>query len=76
MSVNLEEREMLILWCLLDDIGNWLDIFANGVTKHLSKEQFEVFKEECRAILKERIYSEEEGWLLDYRRLRVRAVKI
>ncbi len=60
----------------MDDIGNWLDIFANGVTKHLSKEQFDVFKEACRAILKESIYSEEEGWMLDYKRLRVRAVKI
>ena len=60
----------------MDDISNWLDIFANGVTKHLSKEQFEIFKEECRAILKETIYSQEEGWMLDYKRLRVRAVKI
>ncbi len=60
----------------MDDIANWLDIFANGVTKHLTKEQFEVFKKECREILKESIYSQEEGWVLDYRRLRVRAVKI
>ena len=59
----------------VDDIGNWLDIFANGITKHLSQNQFETFKEECRAVLKERIYSEEEGWMLDYKRLRVRAVK-
>ena len=60
----------------MDDISNWLDIFANGVTKHLSKEKFKVFKEECRAILKERIYSEDEGWVLDYKRLRVRAIKV
>ena len=60
----------------MDDISNWLDIFANGVTKHLSKAQFETFKQECQEILKETIYSEEEGWMLDYRRLRVRAVKI
>ena len=59
----------------MDDIANWLEIFANGVTKHLSKEQFETFKQECREILKETIYSEEEGWMLDYKRLRVRAVK-
>ncbi len=60
----------------MDEISNWLEIFANGVTKHLSKEQFEVFKEECREILKESIYSKEEGWMLDYKRLRVRAIKI
>jgi len=55
---------------------HWLDIFANGVTEHLTPEQFETFKVECRDILKEHLYSEEEGWMLDYRRLRVRAVKI
>ena len=59
----------------MDDIVNWLDIFANGVTKHLSLEQFETFKQECREILKESIYSEEEGWMLDYKRLRVKAIK-
>ena len=59
----------------MNDISHWLDIFANGVSKHLSKEQFETFKRECREILKESIYSEEEGWMLDYKRLRVRAVK-
>ncbi len=59
----------------MDDIANWLDIFANGVTKHLSAEQFETFKEECREILKETIYSQKEGWMLDYKRLRVKAIK-
>ncbi len=60
----------------MDDISNWLDIFANGVTKHLSKEQFKMFKQECKEVLKETIYSEEEGWMLDYKRLRLRAIKI
>jgi len=60
----------------MDDIMHWLDIFANGVTEHLTPEQFETFKVECRDILKEKIYSEKEGWMLDYKRLRVRAVKI
>jgi len=60
----------------MDDIMHWLDIFANGVTKHLSQEQFETFKEECRDILKTKIYSKEEGWMLDYIRLRVKAVKV
>ena len=60
----------------MDDIVHWLDIFVNGITEHLSKEQFEVFKCECRDILVETIYSTEEGWMLDYVRLRVEAVKI
>lgn len=60
----------------MDDIVHWLDIFANGVTSHLGREDFELFKTECRDILKEKIYSDEEGWILDYVRLRVRAVKV
>jgi len=59
----------------IDDINNWFDIFANGVTEHLNVEQFETFKMECRDILKNKIYSDEEGWILDYKRLRVRAIK-
>jgi len=60
----------------MDDIVHWLDIFANGITEHLNKEQFEVFKRECRDILVETIYSEDEGWILDYVRLRVKAIKV
>ncbi len=73
---SVEYMEIIPRPTLMDDISNWLDIFANGVTKHLSKAQFETFKQECREILKETIYSEEEGWILDYKRLRVRAIKI
>jgi 2-isopropylmalate synthase len=59
----------------MDDIGNWLDIFANGVTSHLTTEQYIAFKKEVIEILKPIIYSEEEGWMLDYKRLRVKAIK-
>ena len=59
----------------MNDIVNWLDIFANGITEHLSKEQFKVFKNECRDILLETNYTQEKGWVLDYVRLRVEAVK-
>ena len=58
----------------MDDISNWLDIFANGVTSHLNAEQYEVFKKETTKILKSKIYTEDEGWMLDYKRLRVKAV--
>jgi len=60
----------------MDDIVHWLDIFANGITEHLSTEQFEVFKHECRDILVETIYGADEGWILDYVRLRLEAVKV
>ena len=59
----------------MDDILNWLDIFANGITEHLSEEEFKVFKNECRDILVETNYTQEKGWVLDYVRLRVEAVK-
>ena len=59
----------------MEDIGNWFDIFANGVTSHLSIEQYEVFKKEVIEILKNKLYSEKDGWVLDYKRLRVKAVK-
>ena len=60
----------------MDDIANWLDIFANGVTSSLSVEQYAVFKKEVIEILKNKIYSEKDGWMLDYKRLRVRAIKV
>jgi len=47
-----------------------------GFTEHLSKEQFSVFKNACRDILGETNYTQEQGWMLDYVRLRVEAVKI
>ena len=60
----------------IDDIANWLAIFTNGVTEHLTLEQKEQFRHEVREILKEKIYSEEEGWVADYVHLRVEAVKL
>ncbi len=59
----------------IDDISNWLDIFANGITSHLTKTQFEIFKHECKEILIKTNYSKDEGWMVDYKRLRLKAVK-
>jgi len=60
----------------IDDIRNWLDIFANGIVSHLTFEQQETFKEEVREILKPKIYSKKDGWVADYVRLRLKAIKI
>ena len=60
----------------IEDIHVWLDIFANGITKNLTTKQKEIFKEEVEKILKNKIYSEEFGWLADYVRLRVVANKL
>lgn len=59
----------------IDDISNWLNIFANGIVSHLSKEQQTHFNGEVREILKPIIYSEKDGWVADYVRLRLKAVK-
>lgn len=60
----------------IDDIANWLDIFSNGITSNLTTEQKEQFKQETREILKHKIYSQENGWVADYVRLRLRATKV
>ena len=72
---NVEYIEMIPRPTPMDDIGNWLDIFANGVISHLSTEEYAVFKKETTEILKSKIYTEAEGWMLDYKRLRVKAIK-
>lgn len=59
----------------IDDISNWLDIFANGIISHLNKEQQKQFKKEVREILKPKIYSKSNGWVADYVRLRLKAYK-
>jgi len=58
----------------MEDIGNWFDVFARGICADLSADQFEVFKKECKAYLENHLKSE-EGWFVDYVRLRVKAVK-
>jgi len=57
----------------IDDISNWLDIFANGIISHLTNEQQNQFKKEVRGILKSKIYSDKDGWVVDYVRLRLKA---
>ncbi len=59
----------------IDDIANWLAVFTNGVTEYLESSQTEQFREEVREILKKTLYAEEEGWMADYVRLRVKAIK-
>ncbi len=59
----------------IDDISNWLNIFANGIVSHLTSEQQNNFNNEVREILKPIIYSQKDGWVVDYVRLRLRAEK-
>ncbi len=60
----------------MDDMINWLDIFANGLVEHLNDVQKEKFKQDAVKIMKAKLYTKEKGWMLDYVRLRVKAVKV
>jgi 2-isopropylmalate synthase len=59
----------------IDDIANWLMLFTNGFTKSLTHEEQIQFREEVREILKSTNYSEKDGWVADYVRIRVEAYK-
>jgi len=59
----------------IDDIRNWLAVFSNGVTAHLNDSQTAQFRAEVREILKTTNHSIQEGWVADYVRLRVLAIK-
>ena len=59
----------------IDDIAHWLAVFSNGVTENLSHAERELFRDEVREILKSKIYSDEDGWVADYVRIRVEAFK-
>ena len=60
----------------IDDISNWLDIFANGVITHLAKAQQINFKQEVKELLKPKLYDDKNGWVADYVRLRLKAIKV
>ena len=72
---NVEYIELIPRPTKIDDISNWLDVFANGIISHLTQAQQSQFKKEVREILKAKIYSEKDGWVVDYVRLRLKAIK-
>jgi len=76
VGFKVEQIELIPRPTPIDDIANWLDIFANGIASNLTDAQKIEFKHEVKAILKDKIYTTEEGWVADYVRLRVRGVLI
>ena len=56
-------------------IRGWLKVFAQGITNHLKSEEQEFFINEVEKRLKPIIFSEENGWIADYVRLRFKATK-
>ena len=61
----------------MDSLAKWLDIFVNGICKNLTPPQFETFKQEVEEICKDMLFDKNKNiWMLDYVRLRAKAVKI
>ncbi len=56
-------------------IRGWLKVFAQGITDHLNSEKQEFFIHEVEKRLKPIIFSEENGWVADYVRLRFKTTK-
>lgn len=60
---------------LTSGVEKWLEIFAEGITRHLSQAQKTVFLGAVRDKLAAVLYTESDGWVADYVRLRFAAVK-
>ena len=56
-------------------IRGWLKVFANGITNHLNSEEQEFFINQVEKRLKPIIFSEDNGWIADYVRIRFKATK-
>lgn len=61
---------------LKSGIENWLEIFTNSITNRLSVEQKKIFITKVNQKLKPLIFSEKEGPIADYVRIRFKAIKI
>ncbi|WP_457623166.1 class I SAM-dependent methyltransferase [Persephonella sp.] len=72
---NVEYIELIPRPTPIDDIENWLEIFTNVYTSHLTKNQTKLFRSRVKELLKSRIYTLKNGWVADYVRLRLRALK-
>ena len=59
----------------IGDIKEWLDIFANGIMQNVPTSKKESFKKEVENILKPKLFTQENGWVVDYVRLRFAAQK-
>ncbi|MFZ3037412.1 MAG: class I SAM-dependent methyltransferase [Rugosibacter sp.] len=60
---------------LKSGVEKWLEIFAEGITSHLSQEQKTVFLGSVKNKLLSVLFTEQSGWVADYVRLRFEATK-
>jgi 2-isopropylmalate synthase len=61
---------------LTSGIEKWLEIFAEGIIHHLTTEQKQQFLKAVRENLLNTLYTEHNGWVADYVRLRFKATKV
>jgi len=61
---------------LKSGIEKWLEIFAEGITNHLNREQKKKFLINVREKLTSVLFTEKGGWVADYVRLRFEAIKV
>ncbi len=60
---------------LKSGVDSWLAIFAEGITRNLDSTQKQLFRELVTSKLKPVLYSETNGWVADYVRIRFKAIK-
>ncbi len=60
---------------LKSGVEKWLEIFAAGITTHLNPQQKRLFMGNVQDKLVSVLYSEQDGWVADYVRLRFAATK-
>jgi len=60
---------------LKNGVEKWLEIFAEGITSHLSQEQKTIFLDSVKNKLLSVLFTEQNGWVADYVRLRFEATK-
>ncbi len=53
----------------------WLEVFAKHTTKKMTEKQCEDYLDRVTEILRETLYDPQSGWVADYVRLRLHAVK-
>lgn len=61
---------------LASGLDKWLEIFAESIVSQLTAEQKTRFFTEVKAKVTSELYSEQEGWVADYVRLRFKATKL
>ena len=60
---------------LKSGVRKWLEIFAEGITSHLNPEQKKTFIIAVKDKLTTILYTEKDGWVADYVRIRFEATK-